>query len=113
MTLIQDTLKIHPGTIDQHLTGMTSGYSFVNYVDLFTSKLAMANLWKPLLNTILLAVFTCMISILFGGLFSLETFLPNPGDYSFLYIGDLANLTTNIKRGGFNPPLFILLYLFL
>ena len=70
VAIIQDTLKIHPGTIDQHLTGMTSGYSFVNYIDLFTSKLAMANLWKPLLNTVLLAVFTCMISILFGGLFA-------------------------------------------
>lgn len=27
--------------------------------------------------------------------FALETFLPNPGDYSFLYTKDLSNLTTN------------------
>ena len=26
--------------------------------------------------------------------FALETFLPNPGDYSFLYTKDLSNLTT-------------------
>ena len=26
--------------------------------------------------------------------FSFETFLPNPGDYSFLYTGDVNNLTT-------------------
>lgn len=92
MTLIQDTLKIHPGTIDQHLIGMTSGYSFVNYVDLFTSKLAMANLWKPLLNTVLLAVFTCMISILFGGLFALETFLPQIQEITVSYISETLQI---------------------
>ena len=27
-------------------------------------------------------------------LFAVETFLPNPGDYSFLYTGDASNLTT-------------------
>ena len=26
--------------------------------------------------------------------FAFETFLPNPGDYSFLYTGDASNLTT-------------------
>ena len=70
VAIIQDTFKIHPGTIDQHLTGKVDGYSIVNYIDLFTSKLAVSNLWNPLLNTILLAVLTCVISILFGGLFA-------------------------------------------
>ena len=70
VAIIKDTLQIHPGTIDQHLTGKAEGYSLINYVDLFTSKLAGSNLWKPLLNTVLLAVFTCIISILFGGLFA-------------------------------------------
>lgn len=70
IAIVRDTLQIHPGTIDQHLTGKASGYSLVNYVDLFTSKLAMANLWKPLLNTIFLAVLTCLISILYGGFFA-------------------------------------------
>ena len=70
VAIIKDTFKIHPGTIDQHLTGQVSGYSVVNYTDLFTSKLAQANLWKPLLNTVLLSVLTCFISIVFGGLFA-------------------------------------------
>ena len=70
VAIVEDTFKIHPGTIDAHLTGKASGYSAVNYVDLFTSKLARTNLWMPLLNTVLLAVFTCLISILFGGLFA-------------------------------------------
>ena len=70
VAIVQDTFKIHAGTIDQHLTGRTEGYTVVNYIDLFTSRLARTNLWTPLLNTVLLAIFTCTISILFGGLFA-------------------------------------------
>lgn len=70
IAIIKDTFKIHPGTIDAHLTGKASGYSIVNYVDLFTSRLAKTNLWTPMWNTVLLAVFTCLISIVFGGLFA-------------------------------------------
>lgn len=70
VAIVKDTLQIHPGTIDQHLTGKASGYSIVNYIDLFTSKLAMSNLWKPLINTLFLAIFTCLISILYGGFFA-------------------------------------------
>ena len=68
VAIIQDTLKIHPGTIDAHLTGQVSGYTLVNYIDLFTSRMAKTNLWTPLLNTLLLAVGTCVVSILFGGI---------------------------------------------
>lgn len=67
VAIVQDTFKIHAGTIDQYLTGKNTGYSVANYVDLFTSKLAKNNLWKPLLNTIYLAGGTCIVSILFGG----------------------------------------------
>lgn len=70
VAIVEDTFKIHPGTIDAHLTGKTSGYSVTNYTDLFTSSLARTNLWTPLWNTVLLAVFTCLISIVFGGLFA-------------------------------------------
>ncbi len=70
VAIVQDTFKIHPGTIDQHLTGMASGYTFANYVDLFTSRLARTNLWTPLWNTVLLAVGTCVVSILYGGVFA-------------------------------------------
>ena len=70
IAIIQDTLSIHPGTIDAHLTGKASGYTLVNYIDLFTSKMAKKNLWTPLLNTIYLAVGTCIVSILYGGIFA-------------------------------------------
>lgn len=70
IAIVEDTFKIHPGTIDAYLTKKASGYSLVNYMDLFTSKLARTNLWMPLLNTVLLAVFTCAIAILYGGIFA-------------------------------------------
>ena len=68
VAIIRDTFIIHPGTIDAHLTGRTEGFTFINYIDLFTSKLAKTNLWIPLFNTMLLAVGTCVVSILFGGI---------------------------------------------
>ena len=70
VAIVKDTFQIHPGTIDQHLTGRVDGYTIVNYTDLFTSRLAKANLWTPLFNTIILSVLTCVISILYGGLFA-------------------------------------------
>ena len=70
IAIVEDTFKIHPGTIDAHLTGQAAGYTVVNYIDLFTSRLAKTNLWMPLLNTVLLAVGTCVVSILFGGVFA-------------------------------------------
>jgi iron(III) transport system permease protein len=70
VAIVKDTFVIHPGTIDAYLTGKASGYTTINYADLFTSKLAKTNLWKPLWNTVLLAVFTCAISIIYGGTFA-------------------------------------------
>ena len=70
VAIIQDTLKIHPGTIDAHLTGKTEGYSFINYIDLFTSRMAKKNLWEPLWNTIVLSVGSCVVSIIYGGVFA-------------------------------------------
>ncbi|NLE04028.1 MAG: iron ABC transporter permease, partial [Crenarchaeota archaeon] len=67
VAIIEDTFKIHPGTIDAYLSGKQSGYSLYNYIDLFTSPMAKANLWTPLLNTVYLAIGTCFVSIIFGG----------------------------------------------
>ena len=70
VAIVQDTFKIHAGTIDQNLTGRATGYTVVNYIDLFTSRLAMKNLWQPLLNTLYLAVGSCVMSICYGGIFA-------------------------------------------
>ena len=68
VAIVQDTFQIHPGTIDAHLAQKASGWTIVNYTDLFTSRLAKTNLWLPLWNTVLLAIGTCIVSILFGGI---------------------------------------------
>ena len=68
VAIVKDTFAIHPGTIDAYLTGKTNGYSAANYLDLFTSRQAVTNLWRPLGYTLLLAVLTCLISILYGGI---------------------------------------------
>ena len=70
IAILEDTLKIHVGSIDQYLTGKASGYTFVNYVDLFTGNVAKANLWTPLVNTLILAACSCVVAILFGGVFA-------------------------------------------
>ena len=70
IAIIEDTLKIHPGTIDQNLTGLSEGFTIVNYTDLFTSSIASKHLWEPLLNTVVLAVLSCLVAILYGGIFA-------------------------------------------
>ena len=70
VAIVQDTFKIHPGTIDAYLAGTSQGYTLVHYTDLCTSPLAKANLWTPLLNTVLLSVGSCIVAILFGGVFA-------------------------------------------
>ena len=67
IAIVKDTFEIHPGTIDAYLSKKSSGYTLVNYIDLFTSRLAMFNLWTLLLNTLLLAFWTCVFAIIFGG----------------------------------------------
>ncbi|MCR5724504.1 MAG: iron ABC transporter permease [Treponema sp.] len=69
--LAKDTVAVHAGTVDSLRTGLKEGqYTFYNWVDLFTGKLARTNLWVPLLNTVILAVLTCFISIVYGGIFA-------------------------------------------
>lgn len=70
IAIVEDTFKIHPGSIDAYLTGKSSGYTIVNYVDLFTSAQAKSNLWDPLKNTVILGIGTCIIAILYGGIFA-------------------------------------------
>lgn len=70
VAIIRDTFQIHPGTIDQYLSGKANGFTLVNYVDLFTSGLAKTNLWNPLMNTVILAIGSCTFAILFGGIFA-------------------------------------------
>ena len=70
VTILADTVSVHSGTIDQHLSGKASGFTLVNWIDLFTSSLAQKNLWHPLANSMILAVFSCAGAIIVGGVFA-------------------------------------------
>ena len=70
IAIVEDTLKIHVGSIDQYLTGKSEGFTLVNYIDLFTSRMAKTNLWTPLLNTVVMSVLSCLVAILYGGFFA-------------------------------------------
>ena len=70
IAIAKDTITVHPGTIDAYLSKKSDGYTFANYVDLFTSNTAKINLWEPLLNTLLLSTISCVVSIVFGGVFA-------------------------------------------
>ena len=70
ITLFRDTFLIRSGSYSQYLTGRSSGYTLVNWVDLFTGDLAKINLYTPAINSVLLAVFSSLGAILFGGVFA-------------------------------------------
>ncbi len=70
ISIFADTVTVHTGSVDSTNTGLISGYTLYNWIDLFVGKLRNANLLTPLGNTILLAVFTCMGAVLYGGIFA-------------------------------------------
>lgn len=74
LSIILDTFKIHAGTIDAFLAGKATGWSFYNYIDLFSKEAGFATfkmyLGTPLWNTIKLAFWSCIIAILYGGGFA-------------------------------------------
>ncbi len=70
ISILADTVKVHPGSVDSVATGLTSGYTLFNWKDLFTGALRKANLWNPLKNTLLLSAFSCLGAIFYGGIFA-------------------------------------------
>ena len=70
ISILVDTVTVHPGSVDAHYTGLTEGYTFYNWIDLFTGRMAKINLWMPLLNSVLLSIFSCVGAIAYGGMFA-------------------------------------------
>ena len=70
LSILLDTFRVHPGSVDSVSTGLSAGYTLYNWTDLFTGVLRRANLWTPLKNSLLLAVYTCIVTILYGGSFA-------------------------------------------
>jgi iron(III) transport system permease protein len=72
-------------TSRKNYTTVTGKSGQISKIDLGPAK------WIIAIVLVCTTFFTSIFPIL---LFAFETFLPNPGDYSFLYTGDMANLTT-------------------
>ena len=70
ISILVDTVTVHPGSVDSHYTGLQEGYTFYNWIDLFTGRMARINLWTPLLNTVILSVLSCFGAIAYGGMFA-------------------------------------------
>jgi len=70
ISILVDTVSVHPGSVDSHYTGLQEGYTFYNWIDLFTGRMAKINLWTPLLNSVILSVFSCIGAIAYGGMFA-------------------------------------------
>lgn len=70
ITLMNDTFLIKPGSYAQFITGRSSGYTLVNWKDLFFGEVSKNNLYTPMYNSILLAIFSSIGAIVFGGTFA-------------------------------------------
>jgi len=70
VSILRDTISVHPGSVDSVNTGLMSGYTLFNWRDLFFGALTKINLWIPLRNTLLLSVFSCLGAIAYGGVFA-------------------------------------------
>jgi iron(III) transport system permease protein len=67
--LITDSFTIHTGTREEIISGLAGeSFSFSNWVDALTGKLAQKNLWTPFWNTILMSCLSCVFAVLFGGI---------------------------------------------
>ncbi|MBR1585417.1 MAG: iron ABC transporter permease [Clostridia bacterium] len=90
VTILQDTVKLHPGSIDSNANAAESQvqalgetYTAYNWTNLFTDSIttrvgrervtqtvASIYLWTPLLNSVLISIFACFGAILYGGIFA-------------------------------------------
>ncbi len=91
LTILQDTVKLHPGSIDTTADGAAAAqfeaidgvHTVYNWTNLFgdsittrvgrsrvTMTVASIYLWTPLLNSVLISIFACFGAILYGGMFA-------------------------------------------
>ena len=76
VTIFMDTITVHEGSVDSRTAEDGQKYTAYNWEDLFVGKTKMSkrlvktNLVTPLLNSVLLSVFSCVGAILYGGIFA-------------------------------------------
>ena len=68
--VVKDSFTIYVESINQLSANQAKSQNTVNYFNFLTSQLTIINLWLPILNTLLLAILTCLISLLYGGTFA-------------------------------------------
>ena len=86
--------KINLGRVGKYVIALVlKNYTTVTGKSGQISKINLGRVGKYVIALVLVVVtfFTSIFPIVS---FAFETFLPNPGDYSFLYTGDTDNLTT-------------------
>ena len=89
-TIVRDTIRLHPGSIDTQENALDSKVEILgkelttyNWTNLFkdtittrvgrervTRSVASIYLWTPLLNSVLISIFACFGAILYGGIFA-------------------------------------------
>ncbi|WP_257477889.1 ABC transporter permease [Acidipropionibacterium jensenii] len=69
ITIVIDTISIHAGSVDDP-TGMGTGYTALNWTNLFGGRLRGVNFTTPLINTVVMAIIACAGAILYGGTFA-------------------------------------------
>ena len=91
-TIVRDTVRLHPGSIDSQPSALEApaagspaegSYTWYNWKNLFTGTIttrigrervtrsvASIYLWIPLLNSVLISIFSCFGAILYGGIFA-------------------------------------------
>ena len=58
ISILSDTIKVHPGSVDSVNTGLMEGFTLYNWKDLFGGILKYKNFWTPLKNTVLLRIWS-------------------------------------------------------
>lgn len=67
--ILKDTVIVHTSEVNRvHADAGT--YTAYHWSKTFLSKDAMSTFWEPLINSLICAVMSCVIAILFGGLFA-------------------------------------------
>jgi iron(III) transport system permease protein len=69
-SVVNDTLLVHSSELRRIRGAETGDYTFYHWINVFAGKFSKNLFYKPLLNTILVAIVTVIIALGIGGIFS-------------------------------------------
>ena len=70
VSVINDTFLVHSSELRRIRGAETGDYTFYHWIHIFTGKFSQNLFYKPLINTILVAMVTVLISLGIGGMFA-------------------------------------------